>query len=190
MDNIIITNGSWDYSVKGRWVGGKFQTPNQSSGYHGILKQWWESNLFDNCNILLISENNNVKLTFKNEYKTANFKTLDYYDNMGEDIDIKKNLCEEWKDFEKFDKIICQATFEHLYNPVVALKNLSNSLNKDGEIYIHTHVPGFEYHQYPRDYFRFYPDWFIDAENFIKNISLKELCIINFHIFALYKRTN
>ena len=183
----IITNGNWNYSGK-RTIGGWWDAPNQSKGYHGILRQWWEYYDISNPDVLLVSENNIVKKHFNTIYPSWNITTTDYFDNMGEEVDLKLNLCETWSNLNSYDKIINQATFEHLYDPVTALKNLANSLKLNGEIYLHTHVPGFIYHQVPRDYFRFHPDWFIDAEQFIGKIKLKELYISNNHIFVLYKR--
>lgn len=182
---IIVTNGEWDYTGKSGWIGGRYSVPNKSGGYHELLKQWWDKCLIDNRTCLLISENNLVKHEFEKVYKNVKFKTLDYYD---ENVDIKLNLCEQWEIENTYDVIICQATLEHVYDPVMALKNMSNSLNDKGTLLLHTNVPGFEYHQFPRDYLRFYPDWFIDAENFIGNIKLTELCVVGFHIFAEYKR--
>jgi len=188
MDRYIITNGNWDYSVNNKFIGGYWYAPNQSNGYHRILCQWWEHYDIPNADVLLISENNKVKNHFQNIYPLWNITTLDYYDNMGEDVDLKLNLCEPWSSFNSYDKIINQATFEHIYDPVTVLKNLASSLKLNGEIYLHTHVPGFKYHQVPRDYFRYYPDWFIDAEQFVGKIKLKELYVARGHIFVLYKR--
>lgn len=185
---VYKTLGEWDYDMPKMWVGGRFLVSNLSGGYHGLLKQWWDKDFHNFKECLLISENGVVKKEFGEYYQNSNFKTLDFYENMNEDVDLKYNLCHSWKDLniEKFDCIICQATFEHLYDPVTALKNLTRILKNTGKIYIHTHVPGFEYHQYPRDYFRFYPDWFFDAEEFVGNIELEELCVVDFHIFAAY----
>ena len=182
------TLGNWDYTMNNKWVGDQFSVPNLSKGYHGILKQWWDKDIENFKNCLLISENNNVKDRFKTVYPSTEFKTLDFYPEMNHDVDLKYNLCDSWdtSTMEKFDCIISQATFEHLYDPVTSLKNLAGLLNEGGKLYIHTHVPGFEYHQYPRDYFRFYPDWFVDAETFVGNIKIEEMCVVDFHIFVSY----
>lgn len=141
-----------------------------------------------NADVLLVSENNLVKKHFQIAYPSWKFTTLDLYNNMGEEVDLKKNLCEPWVEYSKFDKIIVQATFEHLYDPVMALKNLSRSLQEGGEMYIHTHVPGFQYHQFPRDYLRFYPDWFVDSQEFVGKLQLREMYINKGHIFVLFKQ--
>jgi SAM-dependent methyltransferase len=185
---IHVSNKEWNY--QGTWVGGKFSAPNFSGGYHGILQQWWEYYGKDKFDWLLISENNVVKQCFKDAYPDVNFETLDYYDNLGKEVDLVLNLCDSAiiKNTKTYDIIVCQATFEHLYDPVTALKNLSSMLNPGGSVLIHTHVPGMKYHPYPKDYLRFYPDWFIDAQEFINGIILKELVVVSQHIFAVYQK--
>jgi SAM-dependent methyltransferase len=186
----FVNEKEWDLSYKNKWVGGQFVVSNLSGGYHGILKQWWEFYGEHTSQWLLISENTNVKQEFKNAYPLKEFKTLEFYEEMNSNADLQFNLCEEIPNdrIEQFDMIVCQATFEHLYNPVTALKNLANLLSLGGIVVIHTHVPGFQYHQYPRDYFRFFPDWFIDAEKFVGDIILKELCVVGPHIFSAYQK--
>ncbi len=189
--NMIIhkTNGTWNYEYIKGWVGGKFPVSNLSNGYHGILKQWFNSKIDASKNSLLISENKIVKNQFQEKYPTIEFKTLEYYEEMNQDVDLKYNLCDPWEDIsnlEKFDIILCQATFEHLYDPCTAIKNLEGLLNLNGTLLIHTHVPGMQYHPYPKDYLRVHPDWFIDVEKFAKQLLLTELVEVDVHIFSEY----
>ena len=183
-----MSEQTWDY--EGAWVGGKFAAPNFSGGYHGILQQWWEYYGKDKSDWLLVSENNVVKQRFKDVYPDVNFETLDYYDNLGEEVDLTVNLCDPSIAYnaKTYDMIICQATFEHLYDPVTALRNLSTMSNTGGSVLLHTHVPGMAYHPYPKDYLRFFPDWFLDAQSFIEKIVIKELVVVNQHIFAVYQK--
>jgi hypothetical protein len=60
--------------------------------------------------------------------------------------------------------------------------------NTGGSVLLHTHVPGMAYHPYPKDYLRFFPDWFLDAQSFIEKIVIKELVVVNQHIFAVYQK--
>jgi hypothetical protein len=90
---------------------------------------------------------------------------------------------------EKFDLIISQATLEHLYNPFQSMVNKFNNLNKDGILVLHTHPPNMPYHSFPRDYFRYMEDWWIDLPKYIDNIRLIELYTHdNYHVFALYQK--
>jgi SAM-dependent methyltransferase len=194
MSNVITilkhSGIEWNASSNKGWVGGQYIVPNLSGGYHGILIQWLNYYSVDNCNCLLVSENKNVKDQFQKDYTSFKFKTLEFYEEMNSNVDLKYNLCESWdcNKIEKFDAILCQATFEHLYDPCMAMRNLSNILNLDGILLIHTHIPGMEYHPYPKDYLRFYPDWFFDADKFSDGLELIELITVDAHIFALYKK--
>lgn len=181
---------NWDYKIAEKyWVGGKFKVSNLSNGYHGILLQWCEYyNKGKSC--LLISENNKVKSEFKQCYPDIQFYTLDYYVNKGESVDIEADLCsnisERFK--SKVDLIICQATLEHLYNPFRAMENMISLLNNEGVVLLHTHLPPYYYHPYPRDYMRFHPDWFEDIPLFIPGCEMLELYTVNGHIFAAFKK--
>ena len=57
-----------------------------------------------------------------------------------------------------------------------------------GVVVLHTHLPGFYYHPYPRDYFRFHPDWFEDIPKFILGCEMLELYTVNGHVFAAYRK--
>lgn len=180
----------WNYQVAEKyWIGGKFSVPNFSTGYHGILQQWWEHyNKGQLC--LLVSENNKVKEEFQKHYPSWKFHTLDYYDNKGEPVDIVTDLCGKIPEDTNmlFDLIVCQATLEHLYNPFKAMQNMMSLLNQGGVVLLHTHLPTYYYHPYPRDYVRFHPDWFEDIPLFIPEYELLELYTVSGHIFVAYKK--
>jgi hypothetical protein len=62
-------------------------------------------------------------------------------------------------------------------------------LKPNGIIVSHSHPPGFGYHQYPRDYFRFMIDWWIDLQKYIKKIELLEVYMYNNkHVFTMYRK--
>lgn len=79
---------------------------------------------------------------------------------IGDDTDYQWNFEQEPPEMGKFDFIISQAMLEHLLNPYKHVVDLSQMLNLGGKLVLHTHVPGFNYHRYPLDCVRFYPDWF------------------------------
>ena len=182
---------NWDITLT-RGVGGKFPVPNSSGGYHGLLKEWWEYYGKDKKEWLLVSENNHVKKVFENTYPDKQFYTTEYYDDFNKTTDFELDICnsEHTKRLPKVDIVICQATLEHVYDGYGAVKNMINILNPGGYLFIHTHTPGFVYHQYPRDYLRFYPDWFEDIPSTIGNIKLKELVSVKNHIFSVYEKNN
>ena len=94
--------------------------------------------------------------------KSNNIETLDV--NQYEDYpDIIFDLCDKIDDslYEKYDKIICLAILEHVYNPFLAVDNLKKMLKKNGTIY--GYVPYLNYYHAPndlkfQDYFRFSKD--------------------------------
>ena len=77
--------------------------------------------------------------------------------------DIIFDLCDELDESlnERYDKIICLAILEHVYNPFLAVDNLKKMLKKNGTIY--GYVPYLNYYHAPndlkfQDYFRFSKD--------------------------------
>lgn len=195
--NIFKTQKVYNYNPDDQgWIGGKFSVPNASTGYHAILKQWWDTYKPNNASWLLISEKNNVKPYFEAEYPNDNFQTLEYFAERHE-VDYQYDLCDRNLPINvlKFDSVVCQATLEHIYDPFSAMYNMINLLNKDGILTIHTHTPTYPYHAYPRDYLRFHPDWFQDMPQLIGNVELLELFDagvdedkLSGHIFSCYKK--
>jgi hypothetical protein len=187
------TNKVWDVTIyPGNYtIGGLFSVSNLSKGYHGILKQYWD-HYTTGTNVLLISENNIVKDEFQSVYPNWNIHTLDNYPEIStvNDVDIIGDICNQTNPITSmYDLIINQATLEHVYNPFQAMVNLINSLNVGGILVTHTHPPNQEYHQYPRDYFRFMIDWWIDLPKYIKNIELLEVYMHNnAHVFTCYRK--
>lgn len=190
-DKYSKLNKEWDFNCNNnykKFVGGLFPTSNTSNGYHGILKQWWDNYNIGN-DILLISETNTVKNEFQASYPDWIINTVDKF---SDDSDIKVDICSEINPFNnKYDLIINQATIEHVHDPFGAMRNLCNSLKPNGIIVTHTHPPGYRYHQYPRDYFRFMKDWWYDLPNYINNIELLELYMTeNRNVFTCYRKTH
>ena len=175
-------------------IGGWFYANNHSSGYHGILRQWWDYyGLGSNC--LLVSESIETSKSFSRIYSETNFISTDYYleisDTANKETHYVWNL---YKDppsdlrEQEINSILFQATLEHLIDPVAVMKNLTKILAPEGHIYIHTHTPLYPYHACPKDYLRYQADWFIDIGDYLENISLMELVTEDGHIFSCYKK--
>lgn len=187
-------NLTWYVGLDG-WIGGKFSVSNSSTGYHGIMKQWWEYYCpVPMPRVLLISESNTVKREFEAHYPNWKISTLDYYPELNpalEKPDVVGDLCAKVSPMEDatYDLIINQATLEHLYNPYQAMANMFAALKPGGIIVSHTHPPGFEYHRYPSDYFRFMKDWWYDLPKYETEMELLELYMHdNRHVFTCYKK--
>ena len=93
--------------------------------------------------------------------KSGLLETLDVND-FGEYPDIVCDVCSDVSELEnRYDKIICIAILEHVYNPFSAIDNLYKMLKNNGIIY--GYVPYlFQYHAPNdlkfQDYFRFSKD--------------------------------
>ncbi len=182
-------NNLWNFSENAPWIGGRLPVSNLTGGYHGILQQWWEY-YQSGESWLLISENKKIASELNKVYEHISFLTLDLYGLQSEDIDIVADICKEAPEqyIESFDSIICQATLEHVYSPFEAMKCMFSMLKHGGYIFLHTQTPGFPYHGFPRDYQRFYLDWFEDMGNWIAGLELIELYSRSGSVFVVYKK--
>ena len=169
-----------------------FPVPNHSGGYLGILRQWWEF-----CGLgkrsLLVSESTEARQIFEKQYPDMKFISTDYFTELNnEPCDIVWNLyLDPPKELanQRFDSAICSATLEHLIDPIGVLKRLVLLLNLSGHLYLHTVSPLFGYHDYPRDYIRFFKDWFEDLPMVIPELELIKLLYAkkSGHIFSCYR---
>ena len=94
--------------------------------------------------------------------KSKKITTIDVND-FGDYPDIIYDICSDPDEnlVEKFDKIICLAVLEHVYDPFAAVKNIRKMLKENGVLY--GYVPYLFYYHAPRslkyqDYFRFSKD--------------------------------
>ena len=93
--------------------------------------------------------------------KSATLETLDV-NNFDEYPDIICDICSDISGLEKkYDKIICLAILEHVYNPFTAIQNLKLMLKENGIMY--GFVPYLYNYHAPvdlkfQDYFRFSKD--------------------------------
>ena len=94
--------------------------------------------------------------------KSKNITTVDVND-FGDYPDIIYDICSDPDEelIERFDKIICLAVLEHVYDPFQAVKNIKLMLKEGGILY--GYVPYLFYYHAPsdlkfQDYFRFSKD--------------------------------
>lgn len=99
---------------------------------------------------------------FYDKISSKNLTTLDVND-FGDYPDIIFDLCDEIDTslIEKYDKIICLAILEHVYNPFKAVENLKEMLKPGGMVF--GYVPYQYFYHAPKDlkfqdYFRFSRD--------------------------------
>jgi len=178
--------------ARSRFGKGDFLVPNLSGFYHGILRNWWEQyGLGETC--LLVSETRAVGRVFRDAWPETRFVTTDYYLDLQPhpQCDLVWNLCSPDVPVEfrgAFASIVCQATLEHVPDPVQTLRNLATALRPGGMLYVQTHTPAYRYHGYPCDYLRYFPDWFKDVGGVLGTLGLVELLCLDGHAFAAYRR--
>jgi len=169
-----------------------FPVPNISRFYHGILRDWWGIyGLGKDC--LLMSESIETRKAFSLAFPQTKFTATDYYVDMQScaQTDVIWDMCLPSVPESLgrgFDSVVCQATMEHVWNPEAAMKNLFSVLRPSGKLYLHTHTPCFPYHDCPRDYLRFWPDWFADVGRHFSDVRLLELLCVSGHAFAVYEK--
>lgn len=86
------------------------------------------------------------------------------------DMDVQWNFEADPPAQSNYDCIISQSMLEHLIDPYKHVRDCAYLLNDGGHMILHTMMPGFNYHRYPVDCVRFYPDWF---EEVAKRLSLE-----------------
>jgi hypothetical protein len=154
---------------------------NESGYYHGELIKW-SADLAPKCTLFVGEDTKtafylNEKINAK-EVITAGLSEVDYVWNFEQEPpDIDK----------KIDLIISRAIFEHLLNPYKHLHDLTRLVQSQGNIIIHTVMPGFRYHRYPIDTIRFYPDWFEEMADRL-NLTIVNKRISENHIFYMYQK--
>ena len=105
-----------------------------------------------------------IGMAMRDKHKDIKSKLLETLDvnDFGNYPDIVCDICSNIEGLEnKYDKIICLAILEHVYDPFKAVKNLKKMLKDDGIIY--GYVPYLYYQHAPKnlkfqDYFRFSKD--------------------------------
>ncbi len=108
--------------------------------------------------ILLPGDSNAVKYAYAELFGVSESQIVTA--GLSDDVDYKWNFEVDPPLFGKFDCIVSQAMLEHLVHPYKHVCDLADSLNTAGYLVLHTVLPGFAYHRFPVDCFRFFPDWF------------------------------
>lgn len=86
------------------------------------------------------------------------------------DMDVQWDFEHDPPAIGPFDCIVSQSMLEHLIDPYKHVRDCVMLLRPGGWLIIHTMMPGFNYHRYPVDCVRFYPDWF---EEVAKRLGLE-----------------
>jgi len=156
------------------WVEGCVPGANTSLGYHGILQRIWETyGLGDVC--LVIGEGESAGEFLHKMYPKIEFKTVDMRPEIKPDYvwDICTKLTPELKKLRgTFGSVLCQATLEHVIDPVGAMRSFTDLLRKGGFIFLHVPLT-FDEHRFPIDCLRFLDDWFVHLPRYIPKLKLE-----------------
>jgi hypothetical protein len=159
--------GTYSFSKSGsvgRYEDG-LALPNLSRHLNGVMCGFMKHyGLGSKC--LLLSENNEVKRVLAGAFPEPAFTTADYYaDLQGDNVDCCWDACMEPPLELKqagFTSCVCNALLEHTIDPTAVLAHVLSIIEPQGHLFLMTHTPSFFCHRYPRDYVRFFHDYFED----------------------------
>ena len=161
-----------------------------SGFYHGILRDWWEKHGLGDRS-LLISETHAVANIFTDKYPATKFVTTDYFVDLQPNptCDVVWDLCstDVPDDVRGVNSVICQATLEHIIDPVQAVRNLTTALEPEGMLYVQTHTPGVSLSRLAQGLPAAFPEWFRDIAGGCR-VGVVQLLCVDGHAFAAYRK--
>jgi hypothetical protein len=88
----------------------------------------------------------------------------------------------------KVNLIASHAMIEHLINPYQHVVDCYSLLKPGGYMIFHTVIPGFQYHRYPIDCLRFFPDWFEEiAKRMGTQITSRSMSTTGYIVYTFHK---
>lgn len=166
--------------------------PNTSQGFHDEMKEAWDRLCPEPKHVLLVGEGKACADHFSEAYPSW------IVTSANSDSDLEPHICTDlckpgWIEKELYDLIINQANLEHMYDPFGCVQETMKGLRVGGINIMHTVCPIAGYHAYPRDYFRFFGDWFADIPGLL-DTQVEMVWLLTKpsenpeHIFAAYRR--
>ncbi len=158
--------------------------PSESAYYHGEIIRWVQMLDTPPERTLLAGEAKRAATELAKIMDLGEIVTAGVLD-----VDTPWNFEEKAPEMGKFNLIISQAILEHLLDPYQHMLALNQLLKTRGYLLVHTVTPGFVYHRYPIDSFRFFPDFF---ETFAEraNLSVCKRRVHDNHIFYLFQKSH
>lgn len=135
--------------------------------------------------VLLPGENNAVKPVYARLLRLDESAILTA--GVLNDMDVPWDFEHDPPAVGEFDCIVSQSMLEHLIDPYKHMRDCVRLLRPGGWLVIHTMMPGFGYHRYPVDCFRFYPDWFEEIARRL-GLEISDKYIHNSRITYKYRK--
>lgn len=159
-----------------------YDLPSESSYYHGEIIRWVQQLSPAPKRTLLAGEAKLAAAELGKRMALGEVTTAGVLD-----VDMLWDFEEEPPEMGRFDLIISQAILEHLIDPYRHMLSLASLLEDEGCLLVHTVTPGFVYHRYPIDAYRFFPDFF---ETFAQktDLSVQRRRVHDNHIFYIFQR--
>ena len=159
--------------------------------YYLLLKKWWD--IFGLAgNGLMVGAKDSIWKSSHERLKELYPGIDNIFSTDMEDCDLVWDLTEPfyWKHsgfLGKFDWIVCQATLEHVADPMLVMENMVEPLRDEGLLYLHTCGPMVEEHRYPVDCYRFMRDSLIAFSTKL-NLEIEDLLWTERYCYALYRK--
>lgn len=152
----------------------KLMLPNLAGHLHFAIRTFIEARgLGDRC--LLVSESRKVAMAYSSVYSDTSFLSCDLFSELQEAAygddgrpDFVWDVTTPLQSSDTFNSAIAFALLEHVIDPIMAIRNMLECLEKTGYLYIMTHSPSFHIHRYPCDYIRFNKDFWLDLPAYLK----------------------
>ncbi len=156
--------------------------PSESAYYHGEIIRWVQTLDTRPKHTLLAGEARQAATELAQIMDLGNITTCGVLD-----VDIPWNFENPAPAMGPYNLIISQAILEHLLAPYQHMQALASLIAPGGHLLVHTVTPGFVYHRYPIDAYRFYPDFF---ETFAErsNLTVCKRRVNDNHIFYLFQQ--
>lgn len=152
--------------------------------YHAILIKWCHHFGLNGAGLVIGEEGQGGQNT--KELFEETFSVKAYTVGLA-NADIVWDITTPLQTNKKYNWIMCQATLEHVTDPVAAIKNMAKLLNVGGRLYLHTVGPEFPLHRRPLDCYRYFRDALIAFAE-LANLEIDDICYTKSHCFAVYRR--
>ena len=158
--------------------------------YYLLLKKWWDIFGLEGRG-LMVGAQNSIWRTSHNKLEELYPEITQILSVDTKDFDIIWDITLPsefyFYDIPTINWIVCQATLEHVDDPMGAMRNLSGVLATGGLLYLHTCGPLAEEHRYPVDCYRFMRDSLVAFSEKLR-LKIEDLLWTEKYCYAVYRK--